>query len=78
MPAVFPNPSTGKFQVILNGMSKEHGVLDVVDLPGKKIYSTVLHDQKIPVVDLSTADNGIYFLIVHDENGTHVIKLIKQ
>ncbi|MFC5271257.1 T9SS type A sorting domain-containing protein [Adhaeribacter terreus] len=72
---VFPNPSTGVFNLILpEGKSVE---ITVSDLAGKLIQQKTLHS-KTTQLNLSHAAKGIYLLQFKTETGTAIRKLIVE
>ena len=72
--SVFPNPSPGMFSI---HSSENINSVEVVNLLGQKIYSTVTLSES---VNLSLMDmrSGIYFLKIKNQNGIHTKKIIVQ
>ncbi len=73
--SVYPNPATADVTIALN---KEipNGKLEVMDVAGKLIYSSVIStSQKINLATTGWA-NGIYFVKIADGTSAHTEKLI--
>jgi len=66
---VFPNPGKGQFTVL----GKNIKSIEVNDLTGKLIYKSA-----IPVIDLTSQPNGIYFFSIQTDNDTFTRKVIKK
>ena len=69
---VYPNPSTGAFQ--LKGLETDAS-WSVTDAIGR-VVSNGLSSSRSNIVDLSNQSNGVYFLTVSSEVGTFSDKLI--
>lgn len=72
---VFPNPGSADFTVMLG--SEIAGHLSVSDLNGKEVYVGDLQsgEQSLSIKGLQT---GLYFFRLQSEQGTKVIKVLKQ
>ncbi len=72
---VFPNPGSADFTVMLG--SEIAGHLSVSDLSGKVVYVGDLRsgEQSLSIKGLQT---GLYFFRLQSEQGTKVIKVLKQ
>ena len=70
---VYPNPSQGVFVVEI----KQRMQVSITDLSGSSVYKSQLaigsHN-----IDLSKYADGIYLLEAANENGSQVIRLIKE
>jgi hypothetical protein len=79
---IFPNPSSGKFTLSLEGIVLEKVNYQIVNVWGKTIQKTEIEqfgNQASHTLDLSTCPAGIYFLELTTQEGKKVIKrLIKQ
>ncbi|MBK0401883.1 T9SS type A sorting domain-containing protein [Adhaeribacter sp. BT258] len=73
--AVFPNPSTGIFNVTLP--ENQTYKLLVTDLTGKVIQRQTVNNSKVQL-DIHTAAKGIYLLRISGENGLAVRKLVVE
>jgi hypothetical protein len=71
--AVYPNPTTGKLNVVTSSAS---AVAVVTDMTGRVIMSQDVkaNDQ----LDLSSLANGVYYVRVAGENGTSTVKVVKN
>ncbi|MDP4266982.1 MAG: T9SS type A sorting domain-containing protein [Bacteroidota bacterium] len=74
-----PNPNKGEFNIIINTSENIYGSLKIVDLIG----NTVFEQQKINFssnhimsVNLNNVETGIYYLILNNNSGNIVKKLI--
>ena len=76
---IYPNPSSGKFMIVMNGMLKQvHHDISVYDMIGKKIFVQNSFSEKTEI-NLSNHPNGIYFVSVRDgENNLAVRKIVKM
>jgi hypothetical protein len=70
---IFPNPSTGIFNLTISDEAKIETVF-VTDIAGKKIKEPVKKNE----IDLSAYPAGIYFLNIATEDGSAVKKLIRE
>jgi uncharacterized repeat protein (TIGR03803 family) len=69
--SVYPNPSCGKFNLIVNGklsMLNEMQV-EVYNVFGEKVYSQFIVHRSSFIVDLSNKSDGIYFYRVVGKDG---------
>ncbi|MCK5820379.1 MAG: T9SS type A sorting domain-containing protein [Bacteroidales bacterium] len=74
---VYPNPSNGKFKLILAGMAIPDGEVTVIDITGRQLFSTSLQrGQKILTIDLSDSDVGIYFVRLKTNNSLQTQRII--
>ncbi len=71
---VYPNPATDNITI---ECAENINKIEVFDVLGRKIISNenILNNTN---VDITSLNNGIYFLIVHTENGNGEYKIIKQ
>jgi hypothetical protein len=69
--SVFPNPSTGRFEVKLNAGSRVNGEVVVVDLTGKKVFAQPLDVIGLysTTIDLSAFAKGIYTVQLRTTEG---------
>lgn len=60
---VYPNPSSGKFSLILTDASDTEREIDILDITGNQLLSTILQrGQNNLTIDLSESPIGIYFV----------------
>ena len=72
---IFPNPSTGKFNIQIDGQPQSAMEVQVNDLLGKQVYSEKLSTSTTEL-DLSNQPKGIYFVKIYDQNSAITIKKI--
>ncbi len=73
--SVRPNPTSGVFVIETgNTLVKQ---IEITDLTGRIVYSGNNSSETINV-DINNLANGLYNLKVNTENGTSIIKIIKQ
>lgn len=61
---VFPNPSTGEFEI--SGLGSETGLTEIFNVLGEKIYSRDFKHQNTNLaIDLSGRPKGIYFVVIN-------------
>lgn len=78
--SVYPNPSDGRFQVIMDNIksSKKYD-LDIYNTEGKRVYLKSRSEiELVNIVDLSGAEKGIYILNLSDGRKTYSKKIIIQ
>jgi len=74
---VFPNPSSGIFNLELKNIDIHTLEISVIDIAGRKIwqqYAGSIKDEK-QTIDLHTMQKGIYFLQLTNSEGARQIKL---
>ena len=75
---VFPNPSEGKFNVMIPSAFYDLK-FEVVDMDGKLIQSKSLEKVDTFCIDLSAYPTGLYILnIIDNEGEKHIFKLMKN
>jgi len=78
---VFPNPSTGVFQVKVDNAQRGTITLRVTDALGRTVEQVALNKAGTPLqhaLDLSKLSTGLYQLHLDMPDGTAVVKLLKQ
>lgn len=81
MLSVFPNPTTGKTEVVFNSYSKEDVILNVVAASGTTVVNTPLsatNGGNRLEVDMSNQASGVYFVTVTTKDKVYKTKLIKE
>ncbi|MFH2142646.1 MAG: T9SS type A sorting domain-containing protein [Bacteroidota bacterium] len=72
---IFPNPTTGKINIITEGIRK----IDVTNIQGKLVLSQKSKDKsQNTIIDLSTQPKGIYIIKVRTERGVAVEKIVLE
>ena len=76
---IYPNPSTGmyNFEISNRSITNENYLIEVVDLSGRKIFTTTDSRQKI-TFDLADQQSGIYLVKVYFENQVETIRIVKH
>ena len=69
---LYPNPATDHFTI----QSNIYTTYEIIDINGKKIVSNKVESQK--PIDISTLQNGFYFVILKTEREKTTYKLIKN
>lgn len=69
---IYPNPVRNGFVNIKSNLGGEKNI-EIFDLMGRNILSTTLENDRL---DLSSLDNGVYFIRVSVSNSSHTQKLI--
>lgn len=75
---LYPNPATGKFNILLNGNYASNNHLIITDAVGKTVYSEAIADNLSAVsMDVSAWSKGMYFVRLQS-NPESVKQLIVQ
>lgn len=72
---VSPNPSDGYFKINF-GHSIQNGVIEMVDLAGKKFYESKINNQQEMEISTPNISKGFYFLKIMNEDKTIFKKII--
>jgi hypothetical protein len=76
---VFPNPSSGVYQVLFTQFEpQEPKHVEVLDASGALVFQQDAKGVKAMAVDLSNCSKGVYFMQVYTSFGVSTKKLIKQ
>ncbi len=75
--AVYPNPSKGTFVLYDQQSMLSNQMVTVTNVLGEIVYSTRISGLKTNI-DLSAANNGIYFVTVNSDFGKIVTKIVKE
>jgi hypothetical protein len=76
---VSPNPSLGKFNVVVNGVNSQEISLNITDVQGKNVLSStmaVTANRATTTVDLSTYPKGLYLVKVTGTQGVLTEKMM--
>ena len=74
---VYPNPTLTSVTIDFSEMNSNSNIV-ITDFSGKIIYTEVGVSSKVISVDLKKYSTGMYFVIVENDSGKSVKKLIKQ
>lgn len=72
--SIFPNPSNGNVNINSKFNIK---TIELYDIQGR-ILETVIENSNESIIDVSTRQNGIYFLKITTDEGSKVEKIIKE
>ena len=78
---IYPNPSSGLFNISFESLSLQHFEISLSNMIGKEIFSDRFNNfsgKYIHKIDLSTNAKGIYFLEIKTNDGVINKKLILQ
>ena len=66
--SLFPNPSNGIITV--SNLNKSYkSTIDIYDVLGKKVYTSIIENQQNTTIDLSKQARGIYFYRINNGEG---------
>lgn len=79
--SIYPNPSTGLFNIVANNVKDETITIQVIDLQGKVVYSA--SDKAVSAsynksMNLEGLAKGLYYIKLNSENGSKVQKIVIQ
>jgi hypothetical protein len=74
---VYPNPTTDKIEVLLNGV--DYSALQLYDLNGRELQQVkISKNETVKHISLATYPSGVYLLKLHGAAGTMTKKVIKK
>lgn len=79
--AVYPNPSTGLFQVSLEGLRGERLQFEVTDMQGRVVYSESFGNRvgdMLHTLDMTELSSGLYQFHIATESGRQTLQLVKR
>ncbi len=78
--SVYPNPSNGRFQVIMDNTEQaKKYVLDIYNSEGKRVYLKSSSEiELVNTIDLSALEKGIYILNLRDGRKTYSKQIVLQ
>jgi hypothetical protein len=79
--AVYPNPSTGLFQVSLEGLRGERLLFEVTDMQGRVVYSESFGNRvgdMLHTMDMTGLASGLYQFHIATESGRQTLQLVKR
>jgi len=77
---IFPNPSNGKFELVINDFNILHATLKIIDITGKLVYSSQIVAQTAEYRKRFNLklNSGFYYVIVSSNNHRKVKKIVVQ
>ncbi len=79
--AIFPNPASEEIKIDFSGIGTESinsiNSIEVCDIFGRTIYTSLLKINVILKIDISSFSKGVYFLKINSTNGLYSYKFIK-
>jgi len=77
--SVYPNPTTGKVQILINNTDNAILTLDIYNSIGKLVYKLENIEDDYIEIDISNQSSGLYMLKLYDNKSVKMIKkIIKQ
>lgn len=77
--SLYPNPTNGMITLTFESAFNGNAMAEIFDLTGRKVFTTVLSvypGSQMHLVDLSSLNNGLYLVHLHDGSGiASVVKL---
>jgi hypothetical protein len=73
---IYPNPTSGKFIVEVGNVTSKN-VIEIYDIMGKKIFNSILSENKYKL-DITSQPKGIYWVKVIKDNEVLTQKIIYQ
>ena len=73
---LFPNPSHGTVNIILEGFQGNHVRIDIINIEGQtKLFKTIYPDENEfhKILDLTNLPKGVYFVAINT-NQKHIVK----
>jgi len=75
---IFPNPSNGIFSIQQLVTNNEKQLVEIYNVLGEKIYSTINNKQATCNIDISQSPKGIYFVKLYDGEKIRTEKIVVQ
>ncbi len=76
---IYPNPVTNELRISNSDNSNPINTIEILDLQGKSILKETRKNQPITLVNTNHLSNGLYFLKITNDAGSHFThKLIKE
>ncbi|MBP7496409.1 MAG: T9SS type A sorting domain-containing protein [Bacteroidales bacterium] len=72
---IYPNPSNGKFTVLINNTEAKSHLVNITDILGKKVYTSNFKNNLIDL-NLENQSKGVYFLNINSGNNVYTQKLV--
>ncbi|MFA4851017.1 MAG: M14 family zinc carboxypeptidase [Bacteroidales bacterium] len=78
---IYPNPSDGMFNIIVNTSKAEIANIDIYDMIGNKVYNkkpSFIPGKNRLYIDINELNNGIYFIVVETSSERYTSMLVKN
>jgi len=75
---VFPNPSSGIFNISFGDLTFDQLTLEITDIAGRAIYRQSIMERQQTNVDLNSLANGLYFFHFKSSTFDFTKRLVKQ
>jgi hypothetical protein len=72
---IYPNPSTGIFQLTFDNMQTSNGELEIYNALGGKVYAQTKIEEQMQI-DLSAFSKGVYYVKVYGETKNYYQKIV--
>lgn len=74
---VYPNPTNNELNISL-GMDVEKAVIQILDISGRIVFSEVFSSVNDMKLDVSELNSGVYMLSVSADEGSAVLRFVKE
>ena len=74
----YPNPTHGKVQLKLNSSIRNDLLVRVFNINGKEVISKLLNNSDIGFIDLSQHPNGMYLIVISNNQVSESFKIVKH
>jgi|GEM_PF-313233 len=77
---VYPNPSNGQFNIVVNENTTDNFRIAVFNVSGQLVYQSEFNagQESRKTINITNLSDGIYYLQVRSDKAIKVIKLLKQ
>ena len=76
MISLYPNPSSGKFQLTIGNWKSTNGKIEIYNTMGEKVFQSPIRQLRNSTIDVSNQPDGIYFINIKTEKESFTKKLI--
>jgi hypothetical protein len=77
---VYPNPSNGQFNIVVNENTSDNFRIAVFNISGQLVYQSEFNagQESRKTINITNLSDGVYYLQVRSDKAIKVIKLLKQ
>ncbi|MCK6648342.1 MAG: T9SS type A sorting domain-containing protein, partial [Bacteroidia bacterium] len=78
---IYPNPSTDDITLEFEQTNSENTQIEIQNIFGQTVYSEVMKTvigKQTKILDISSFQNGLYFVRLKDRNAVYSVRFIKQ